>query len=297
MVFSETFFKQRSFEVVWAAFRVAEPMTRHKVRFGLEERAVDYLIYKDIDSLAGLEEMVHLALRVGELTKVNATVLLREIGNLRQLIGWLTQQRTLLPDSGKKEVVSAEEALKELPVLYSDFEKEFGTLPDFSGNEIDKKESGNDMTQESGNDKKEEFYSQKSPARQEHMGSVINSYTKPVQESGNIQKTQDKGALPESGNNRENLAGSPARNDQRAQQNRKESNNQGVSFRKRQQIIMELLEKRNLCHINDVKSALPGVSTRTIRYDIQRLVDRGVVERIGSGGPNSFFRKKAHSSA
>ena len=34
----------------------------------------------------------------------------------------------------------AEEALKELPVLYSDFEKEFGSLPDFSGNKMDERE-------------------------------------------------------------------------------------------------------------------------------------------------------------
>jgi hypothetical protein len=63
-----------------------------------------------------------------------------------------------------------------------------------------------------------------------------------------------------------------------------------ISFEERKKILMDLMSKRSLCHIKDLLSSLPNVSQRTLRYDIKRLVNNGIVERIGTGGPNSFFR-------
>lgn len=65
-----------------------------------------------------------------------------------------------------------------------------------------------------------------------------------------------------------------------------------ISFKDRNDILVKLLSKRTLCHIKDVLQSMPGISERTVRYDVQRLVDRGVIERVGTGGPNSFFRLK-----
>ena len=82
-MFSQEFFIQRSFEVVWAVFRVAEHSTRPKIKQALEDKAVDYLAAKDFPTLDGLDEIVRFAAQIGEINKVNSSVLLREIGNLR----------------------------------------------------------------------------------------------------------------------------------------------------------------------------------------------------------------------
>jgi hypothetical protein len=42
--------------------------------------------------------------------------------------------------------------------------------------------------------------------------------------------------------------------------------------------------------LKDIVAALPGVSERTVRYDIQRLCNQGVLERVGAGGPGTHYR-------
>lgn len=43
------------------------------------------------------------------------------------------------------------------------------------------------------------------------------------------------------------------------------------------------------CRMKDLLTAFPQVSERTLRYDLQNLLERGAVERLGSGGSNSFY--------
>jgi len=41
--------------------------------------------------------------------------------------------------------------------------------------------------------------------------------------------------------------------------------------------------------LKDILSGFPGVSERTIRYDLQKLCNQGILERMGNGGPSSFY--------
>lgn len=43
------------------------------------------------------------------------------------------------------------------------------------------------------------------------------------------------------------------------------------------------------CKMKDLTSAFPQVSERTLRYDLQRLLTQGVIERVGNGGPSLFY--------
>ncbi len=43
------------------------------------------------------------------------------------------------------------------------------------------------------------------------------------------------------------------------------------------------------CRMKDLMAAFPDVSERTIRNDLQRLLAQNKVDRIGSGGPASFY--------
>lgn len=67
----------------------------------------------------------------------------------------------------------------------------------------------------------------------------------------------------------------------------------------RQSAILERLRQNsNLpdvesgCRLKEIQDVLPQVSERTIRYDLQNLIERGEVERIGKGGPATFYKAK-----
>lgn len=60
---------------------------------------------------------------------------------------------------------------------------------------------------------------------------------------------------------------------------------------KRQSAIVGKMKNTENCRLNDIQSLFPDVSDRTLRYDIESLVSRGVVERIGSRR-NSIYRLK-----
>ena len=46
----------------------------------------------------------------------------------------------------------------------------------------------------------------------------------------------------------------------------------------------------NQIQLKDIIAAFPDFSDRTIRYDLQRLCNQGIIERIGSGGPGTHYR-------
>ena len=46
------------------------------------------------------------------------------------------------------------------------------------------------------------------------------------------------------------------------------------------------------CRLKDIQEVLPSVSERTLRYDLQRLLEQGLVERLGNGGPATSYRIK-----
>lgn len=43
------------------------------------------------------------------------------------------------------------------------------------------------------------------------------------------------------------------------------------------------------CRMKDLIAEFPDVSERTLRYDLQRLLQHGSVERVGNGGPASYY--------
>lgn len=58
----------------------------------------------------------------------------------------------------------------------------------------------------------------------------------------------------------------------------------------RQTAIAEFIRQKGDCRLKDIQEILPDMSERTLRYDLQRMVEQGVLERVGGGGPFSFYR-------
>ncbi len=59
----------------------------------------------------------------------------------------------------------------------------------------------------------------------------------------------------------------------------------------RQSAIMDRLQETGTCRFGELQELLPEISERTLRYDLQSLIDKGMLERIGSG-KHSFYQFK-----
>jgi hypothetical protein len=69
-----------------------------------------------------------------------------------------------------------------------------------------------------------------------------------------------------------------------------ESSN-GLSSAIRQSAILEKIrqsENRQI-QLKELLAAFPEVSERTMRYDLQKLCTQGLLERVGNGGPGSYY--------
>lgn len=65
-----------------------------------------------------------------------------------------------------------------------------------------------------------------------------------------------------------------------------------ATWEMRQSAILDRIRQRGYCRLRDIEEAFAGTSERTLRYDLQHLIEQNLVERIGSGGPASFYRVK-----
>ena len=71
----------------------------------------------------------------------------------------------------------------------------------------------------------------------------------------------------------------------------------GINSETRQAAIVEKIRQignssdgRVGCRLRELQEYVPGVSERPLRYDLKHLIDKGIVERVGSGGPSSYYK-------
>ena len=60
----------------------------------------------------------------------------------------------------------------------------------------------------------------------------------------------------------------------------------------RKSAIVDIMRQVKNCRIKDLVAAFPGVSERTLRYDLQKFCEEGVIERVGPGGPGTYYQLK-----
>jgi|GEM_PF-3640267 len=58
----------------------------------------------------------------------------------------------------------------------------------------------------------------------------------------------------------------------------------------RRRLIVETIRQNPNARMRDLLAALGSVSERTIRYDLERLVSSGKIDREGVGGPATWYR-------
>lgn len=305
MSFSEEFFHQRSFEVVWATFRVAEYVERQELKHGLENRALGYLLKKTPRALADLSEIVQLGFKIGDISRVNARVLLREIDNLRQSLREreADEQKILASQTKDDAPDIAEIFASHAPMLLADIIKTGARGKEQGqGREIEEDKQEKEFEIASRNSISEQEVEIENNGAEKKIDIKGKTQERPMEVSGKERGREFSGDLPESGKDASGVRqssgktdqmssgkvpASPANNPASPAKFRQDDN---LSIKERKGLILDLLKTRNLCHINDISNILPNVSRRTIRYDIQRMVDAGEIERLGTSGPNSFFR-------
>ena len=69
-----------------------------------------------------------------------------------------------------------------------------------------------------------------------------------------------------------------------------DSGNGNMKAEMRQSAILEKIRQIGNCRLADIQQILPEVSDRTIRYDLETLVQKRLVERLGSGGRGAYYR-------
>lgn len=65
----------------------------------------------------------------------------------------------------------------------------------------------------------------------------------------------------------------------------------------RQEIILGVIRGSGTVRTKEIQERLPDVSERTLRYDLQKLLERRAIERIGGGGPATSYRLRTSESA
>ncbi len=124
-----------------------------------------------------------------------------------------------------------------------------------------------------------------------YLNAAINALS---HESGNISNDLNlQDIFSESGNVADIPAANrskPAKADRLSRQHKSESENGALI--QRQDRILEIIRQSGNCRVKELQDKLPDISERTIRYDIQALVEQGKIERFGPGGPSTFYRLK-----
>lgn len=71
-----------------------------------------------------------------------------------------------------------------------------------------------------------------------------------------------------------------------------QNNNQALNIAMRQASIVDKIKSGNGAgmRLKDILAAFQNVSERTIRYDLQGLCGKKVIERVGNGGPATYYR-------
>ncbi len=72
-------------------------------------------------------------------------------------------------------------------------------------------------------------------------------------------------------------------------------NENGVKPLIRQSAIIEKIRQKDGegCQLKDLTSSFPEVSERTLRYDLQKLINQNLIARVGDSGPGTTYFVKS----
>lgn len=255
---SAQFFSKKAFEISYALFRVSAALNRRSFAERLEDVAVRLLESAVASRYSSLREKLNVIVylvRLGSDNNVihpaNAQVIIREAKNLDSAVS--DYEKSAKPEEAEIETVFSKERISKAKPQKRDEDK----TPRVS-----------------------------SPVLEEPILSrevIFQGAPRIVSQDVRHEEEEKEGLVVGRGGNE---AGFQKVNHEVFVQNQSLK----VGAQMRQSAIFEKIRQTGNCRLKDIQEALPKTSERTIRYDLQSLLQEKRIQRIGSGGPATYYR-------
>ena len=267
------FASKKAYEICYAVFRVASQIKHdgfadHLERRGLEllESAVGADCRVANNAAMALEYLLRIGADANVVNPRNAQVIIDELGQFNSAIAELSKSANIVP-------VNLEDIFSKLPVPVESHGIAQSSAQGTKGREAEQiQDRGSMPLRRDGENDGSGMVKSVPHSLSEYLvgtSGVEVSSCPPNDTNGRTKKSEGrKSAILDVIRQNGNLAGRPA-------SPKLQRGEQGG------------------CRLKEIQDALPDVSERTVRYDIQSLIEQGIVERIGNGGPATYYRGRA----
>jgi hypothetical protein len=251
---------KKAYEIAYALFRISAKIAESGIKEKIETQAIDLLISINGEeygnaakSIAAIDVLVKFAIDLNLISLSNGDTLLREIAGMNE---------TIIECLDKSDEIDVSKFFsKPKDHLVKDVTSAFpATVP--SHPSITHPRPSTASTQPSIVPTHPPFVSVPSVILREGGGSTLLSPSVSQQD-----EKEEKDVKVHSGN--------PA--------NIARSGNRQIA-------ILDKIRQSGNCKLKEIQDILPDCSERTIRYDLEELIERELIERIGAGGPAVSYR-------
>jgi hypothetical protein len=280
---------KKSYEIAYALFRISAKVSEKSFSEAITTEGIKLLRssanaeYGETEKILLLiEYLMRLGSGVGIIDLANSETLIYELNELRNIIAELSKEG---------QITKVDKA--DISDIFTKSE-----IGNFSGNEF-----GNIKSNKLGNDNNE--MASFRIAKDEKVIKNENPYFVENEYDPNDDISQPKKSFKEFGNN-------PLNNDFDINYNNSANeykynvlvkNKKNTEYKKveigdllksgnRQSAILERIRRSGNCRIKDLCQLLPDCSERTIRYDLQSLIEQDLIERVGVVGPAVYYKTK-----
>ena len=257
------FCSKKAFEIAYAIFRVSKNMTHDDLSGYLESQALGLLngaVTADFDELQGslqaIEYFLRLGSEIGLISQGNAQIIINEGRGLNEAI--------IAGSDDEKEDEKEEDDDIDLESIFSGLKTvPLPNLPKTSLSQINTVSLDDD--EEGGGD----FVSYEEMSERENRS----------QEDDSEEESDDSDGDREAGGSR-------------GEEGYDAASIAAYSAKMRQSSILDRIQEGGHFRLKDLHKLMPDLSERTLRYDLQKLVEDGHIERVGSGGPGSYYQAR-----
>lgn len=273
MISNREFMQRQAYEISWAVFRCAELFSQSALKEKIESAAVDLTAScgsaidasgTNVSHIEKLVALIRLAESVGQIAPVNANVLYRELDNLSK-----ATRVSVAEQRGKENITESLERI----FTSSAYTKSLTTSTPPVNPAVNSVSVSSVIPAEAG--------IRHSPKQAVAVNPVIRQNN--ANQFGSIESLISAAVLP---NKPIPAPVIPAK------AGIHNSANVPASVGSWQYVILQKVKDLGQTTTKELTASFPEISERTIRFYLQKLVDSGVIDRIGSTGPGAAYKAK-----
>jgi hypothetical protein len=285
---------KKAYEIAYALFRISAKIAESGVKDRLESQAMDLLISANAEeygnaakTIAAIDALVKFSVDLNMISIANGDVLLREIAVMNDAVIECIDQ--------SDEVDASKFFSKSKDVVMNDVTHASSSAV-FRNPSVIVRGGGRPVLSHSRISEKAGIQEQEPSvaSREQYSVSAVSSSVVPAQagtqEESNpsVLPSDPSVTLPDSTvivpeEGRPVLPSFPMTSESGSATSVIKSGNRKIA-------ILDKIRQSGNCKLREIQEILPDCSERTIRYDLEELIERNLVERIGSGGPAVSYR-------